>query len=249
MQHPRASLQLSHTYKPQSGLWFILFGLLWLGLFYLPPFTWLWQWLDAAFINFAFHYLTFPPHEAYFSFLALTNWRVFDVVTGLILNAIIWGWIFCAPTGHLRWRRIWRLSCIAILVILTKVGLDQILKYGGWQRLSPTETIAQAPRLSELSPIPTKDRTSSALPSDHAVVIFTIIAAFWRVHWRSIAIGISVLFTPLIFPRMLVGAHWLSDAAVGSIAVVAVGLGLDHLLISSWAGTEVDNAKTPNYQE
>ena len=92
------------------------------------------------------------------------------------------------------------------------------------QRASPTHFFENINRVGELTGINTKDSSRDSFPGDHGMmlIIFAVfMLRYFTVRSFIIALGIFVIF---ILPRIMIGAHWFSDIAVGSLSVVLVGL-------------------------
>lgn len=85
---------------------------------------------------------------------------------------------------------------------------------------SPSIVLSPAYLLTELFPhIPAKDGSSRSFPGDHATVLI-LWAAYLIMNTRCLGSYLAVLLAALmILPRMVGGAHWLSDVAVGGFAV------------------------------
>jgi membrane-associated phospholipid phosphatase len=79
-------------------------------------------------------------------------------------------------------------------------------------------------RVSELTGIPAKDASKDSFPGDHGMMLIIFACFIWRYFGFSrflIATAIVVIFS---LPRIMAGAHWFTDVAVGSMSVVLVGL-------------------------
>ncbi|KGK40994.1 hypothetical protein LH51_18075 [Nitrincola sp. A-D6] len=85
---------------------------------------------------------------------------------------------------------------------------------------SPSMVLSPAYLLTELFPvIPAKDGSSRSFPGDHATVLI-LWAAYLIMNTRCLGSYLAVLLaTLMILPRMVGGAHWFSDVAVGGFAV------------------------------
>ncbi|NNE50965.1 MAG: phosphatase PAP2 family protein [Sulfitobacter sp.] len=88
-------------------------------------------------------------------------------------------------------------------------------------------------RLSLLKPDVLKN--DSSFPSDHAMMFMTIAASVWF-YARGVA---SILFLHAIviicLPRLILGFHWFSDIAAGTVIGVAVAV-LLHRRMVDWIG-------------
>ncbi|MBE8190479.1 MAG: phosphatase PAP2 family protein [Candidatus Thioglobus sp.] len=69
-----------------------------------------------------------------------------------------------------------------------------------------------------------KDSSSESFPGDHATVLLTWLGycLFFRRNRWSWAAAFLVIFFSL--PRLIAGAHWLSDVLVGGLAIALVAL-------------------------
>lgn len=85
---------------------------------------------------------------------------------------------------------------------------------------SPSITLAPAYMLTELFPhIPAKDSAGRSFPGDHATVLL-VWAGYILLNKRSIGSMVAVILAAImILPRLMSGAHWFSDVAVGGFAV------------------------------
>jgi FAD/FMN-containing dehydrogenase/membrane-associated phospholipid phosphatase len=87
-------------------------------------------------------------------------------------------------------------------------------------RLSPTLVHPDAHRISELvSWIPTKDSAYNCFPGHHALVLFICAGVITYYLPRAYAIAAWALTVVFTAPRLVGGAHWLTDDLVGSVAV------------------------------
>jgi membrane-associated phospholipid phosphatase len=88
------------------------------------------------------------------------------------------------------------------------------------ERPSPTWIYPNALRLSELvSRIPTKDLSSDSFPGDHATVLFICAGVATYYLPRAYAAATWAMAIVFMAPRLMGGAHWMTDYLVGSAAV------------------------------
>lgn len=87
---------------------------------------------------------------------------------------------------------------------------------------SPTLTFDNINRVSELTGIPTKGASSDSFPGDHGMILM-IFSCFMLRYFNRTAFAITLLIT-LVFCllRIMIGAHWFTDIAVGSLSAVMV---------------------------
>ena len=118
---------------------------------------------------------------------------------------------------------------LLVLMLIVREFLDFYIEYKDLSRSSPSLQLDSVIRLSELYPnLPLKDSSGSSFPGDHAAVLITWLGYclfFVRNFWSWIATLLVIFFS---LPRLIAGAHWLSDILVGgvSIALIALAFGL-----------------------
>jgi membrane-associated phospholipid phosphatase len=190
-----------------------------------PPFAGLWSWLDHQ----TFYTLngSLAVGKTWQTVIAYANARAFDLVGGTMLVGLMS--LYVVRTERVRKRSGW--SGIATFLVLVAVGraiyFDGVMNgVLGYSRPSPTLVLSQSIRLTELLPgIATKDASPWCFPSDHGYFVLCV-ALFLtgNAGWRLATAGwlVAVLLT---LPRLISGAHWLSDILVGSLmfAVLSVG--------------------------
>ena len=152
--------------------------------------------------------------------VAVTNNRLFDLAVlscmGLILSLLL----ACGRAG----RR--RLVAMGIVMLLGALVINQFGHLLPVSRPSPTLTVADALRVTQLSAIPTKDSSSDSFPGDHALFLM-IFAGFALRHLPRWAGVTALLMVPLFSaPRILSGAHWLTDVYVGALSLTLLCLPL-----------------------
>lgn len=118
---------------------------------------------------------------------------------------------------------------LLVLMLIAREFLDFYIEYQDLSRSSPSLQIDSVIRLSEIYPhLPLKDSSGSSFPGDHAAVLITWLGYclfFVRNFWSWVAVLLVVFFS---LPRLIAGAHWLSDILVGgtSIAFITLAFGL-----------------------
>lgn len=160
-------------------------------------------------------------------FWAAANHRSVDLVSGTICALVVLWWL----RGEAPKEQAWRcavLGALAIPVIITPFiahwVLEQVFLF---ERPSPTMVYEDAIRLTRLVPdLATKDASRYAFPGDHAFVLFSMVLffAYFRA-WKFVAV-FSIVAVVFMLPRLVAGAHWLTDNVMGG-AVPA-------LVITAW---------------
>ena len=197
----------------------ILFNLLGVALFlswFLPANHGGWFTLDSAIFFFFNRHLATDP--AFLHLVAITNNRAFDVISLLAMGLL---YLYFYLKQDAAGRR--RLVITGVVMLLTAVVLNQLGHLLPVKHPSPTLTFDNIYRVSELTGIPTKDASSDSFPGDHGMMLI-IFSCFMLRYFGRRAFAVALLIT-LIFslPRVMIGAHWFTDIAVGSLSVVLVG--------------------------
>lgn len=145
---------------------------------------------------------------------------------------------------------------IAIGVMLTALVIVafQIGKAIPYQRLSATMVHGEAIRLTQLVPwIPARDSSGDTFPGDHAVVLFICAGVITYYLPRAYAIAAWALAAIFIAPRLVAGAHWLTDDFVGSAAIACVVLSCTfatplHRLATDWLEGRIRRIRTRRWK-
>lgn len=118
---------------------------------------------------------------------------------------------------------------IGLAMIITALVLHQLGHLVPVTHVSPSRYFKATPgvvSIAELTQIPTKEYSSDSFPGDHGMLLM-IFAAF-MLHFFDRKGFLQGVLIVLLFstPRILIGAHWFTDVAVGSLSIVLVSLGL-----------------------
>lgn len=200
--------------------WIILFNILGIALFfswYLPPNHGFWFSVDSSIFFFFNEHLA--TNHTFLYLVAYTNNRAFDAVA-LLSMGLLYLSFFVKRDGYGKRRML----ILGVVILFTAVVLNQLGHLLPVQRASPTHFFENINRVGELTGINTKDSSRDSFPGDHGMmlIIFAVfMLRYFTVRSFIIALGIFVIF---ILPRIMIGAHWFSDIAVGSLSVVLVGL-------------------------
>lgn len=198
----------------------LMLNVLGIGLFlswYLPENHGFWLTLDSHIFFYFNRLLVDSP--TFLQLVAITNNRAFDgcalVAMGLLYLSF---YLKATPTE----RR--RLLILGFVMLLTAVVLNQAGHLLPVQHASPTLYFSDVNRVSDLTGIPTKDASSDSFPGDHGMMLMIFAAFMLRYFTRTaFAIGLAIMAI-FSLPRIMIGAHWFTDIAVGSLSVVLVGL-------------------------
>ncbi|MBF5059517.1 phosphatase PAP2 family protein [Candidatus Neptunochlamydia vexilliferae] len=199
--------------------------LVWIS--WLSPYTRpLWDLLDQK----AFNLLNAWIHKSPFwqNFWAFTGHRIMDYIHDLIMLLFFFFSIKWA-SKELKKRKVAELifSTLFIALIIWFLNGPLAPDFLHFRRDSPTIVDKTAFRLSSVIDwIKVKDRSHKSFPGDHATtaILFTCLI-FHLMGKRAGAIA-TVYAIFFCLPRLIAGAHWLTDTLIGSasIAIVATTL-------------------------
>lgn len=162
--------------------------------------------------------------------VAVTNNRLFDLAVLACMGFILSLCFFLSDRTDRR-----RLMAMGIVMLLGALAINQFGHLLPVSRPSPTLTVVDALRVTQLSVIPTKDSSSDSFPGDHALflMIFAGFALRYLPRWAGVT---ALLMVPLFSaPRILSGAHWLTDVYVGALSLTLLCLPL--LLLTGMSDT------------
>ena len=239
---------LNTQWRPKSIIACHVVSLLLLASWLWHPTRELWNALDVA----LFHLLNDPVHGGgwWATIWAIGSMRPVDMGVALVLLLVM-------VTGNLVLpRQQVRPALVAFVVLLLimlpiRVLFTDLVEAMDWQRPSASLVVEGSARLTEMFPAweerwDLKDSASRSFPGDHASVLLlwgvfmTLIAHNWRLLlvWGVVLIG--------ILPRLVAGAHWGSDALVGSSILVLLGLAWGYFTPALYrATTWVERVSAP----
>ncbi|MFH1573306.1 MAG: phosphatase PAP2 family protein [Acidobacteriota bacterium] len=199
-----------------------LSAILLLGSWCYGPTRALWDRLDHAVFSLLNGSLDGP--EWWRTIWAVTNWRPFDLVPALITVGIFVVFICAGRRQHLVQRAAAGLVVALFILLVRKLANLDILEI---DRKSPSRAVDSAIRLAkEFHWIGFKDSSTRSFPGDHSLFLIMLAVFFW--YYGGLAFGLVYCGVTLLFslPRMVVGAHWLTDNLVGAgfIALVSMSI-------------------------
>jgi membrane-associated phospholipid phosphatase len=204
----------------------ILSAMLFASLFW-PVTHVYWESIDVAFFKLVNSTLRERPYWQLF--WALANHKLADWVEDLCVLCFFVAYVRQAHR-NLRKRKVAELLfCVlyigAIIYFINRMLFRENLDI---PRLSPTLVVDDSVRLSEeISWMSIKDDSSKSFPGDHGTTALLFAASFsYLAGWR-LGLLASLYAAFLCMPRLITGAHWLSDVIVGS--------GTITILCLSWA--------------
>lgn len=185
-----------------------------------------WDWADRHF----FTWVNAPLANSHSLrlFFAYANQRLADWIMDLcILGFYSWA-IWKAGKGH-RHRRAAELLFSILWTALTILLINRLFCRDllSLRRASPCHVIESAVLLSDtITAFPIKEFTMKSFPGDHATTAM-LFAMSYAYFVRGKAALLALLFGAfLCLPRLVVGAHWLSDIVVGSGSIALFSLSI-----------------------
>jgi Kdo2-lipid A phosphotransferase len=194
----------------------------------LPPTSLLWDWLDENLFRWLNGSLIDRPLLQLF--WAILCARVLDLPVAAILGLYSMLYLFRTGRRNEVGERMARMAYMG-LFLSGAVYLFHILLFKGFNyyRLSPSFALEAKVWLSQSVDIGLniRDKSRHSFPSDHGVQLYYWTAFFFRFGGRRLGLSALGLTLFLSVPRLVSGAHWMSDGVVGSLFLV--------LIVWSWA--------------
>ncbi|MBI3211986.1 MAG: phosphatase PAP2 family protein [Simkania negevensis] len=193
----------------------------------------LWSWLDTPIRPLwdlidkqAFYILNRWIHTSLFwqNFWALAGHKMMDWIGDLVMITFFYFYIKFSPPS-LKAKRIG--ECLFTLLILASViyvvnetPFADILHMA---RKSPSLTQPDAFRLDRaVEWIKVKDHSKKSFPGDHATTAILFSCMVFYLMGRRLGLLSLVYAIFFSLPRLVVGAHWLTDIALGSCAIAFI---------------------------
>jgi len=148
-------------------------------------------------------------------FWALMNYRMTDVFVLIVMTLflIIPGLVF--KENKVREGLLGFVTLLFFMLIIRE-ALDLFVDLFSWDRSSPSISLDNTHRLSEMYPeLKPKDSSTHSFPGDHAGVLMLWAGycfSFARNKWSWTILVVTLFF---MLPRLVGGGHWLSDDLVG----------------------------------
>ena len=185
---------------------------------YLPVNHGFWFPVDSGIVHFFNEQLV--KSKVILWLVAITNTRAFDGCSLLAMGCLMLSfWLKEDATG----RR--RIILIGLVMLLTAVVINQLAQgLMPVKRSSPSLFFPNIHRVSELLNISTKDASKDSFPGDHGMMLL-IFASFMLRYFGKKAFAVALIIVVVFaFPRVMIGAHWLTDIVVGSLSAVLIGV-------------------------
>ncbi|PWU13165.1 MAG: hypothetical protein C5B45_06545 [Chlamydiae bacterium] len=194
----------------QTLLALLLASLLW------PKAAIYWQKLDIAFFKLINQSLRDRYHWQVF--WACANHKYADWLEDLCILIFFTIWIQKSPSSLRKMRIAQLLFCVlyiaCILFFVNRMLFRDLISL---PRPSPSLVVENSVMLSQEIPwMKIKDVSKTSFPGDHATTALLFAASFSYLAGWHFAIAAWIYAAFLCMPRLITGAHWLSDVVVGS---------------------------------
>ncbi len=184
-----------------------------------PLTTAFWEVIDIAFFKCINGTLRDSPRWQLF--WALANHKLADWVEDICVLGFFIAYVKQGIKG-LRLRRVAELLFCVLYIALIIYCVNKTLfrEHLDIPRLSPTLVVDNSVHLSDhISWLKIKDDSYKSFPGDHGTTALLFAASFtYFAGWR-LGLLASLYAAFLCMPRLITGAHWLSDVLVGSGAI------------------------------
>ena len=199
-------------------LFYNLLGVTLVTTWWMPQFL-VWSSVDDAIFWFFNQFIT-ADYPTWTTLLAALNTRAFDKAMFVLLVVMLYIAMKRDPLGSwFKW------GAIGLVMTVTALILQDIVhNLMTYKHASPTAMLDDVNLLSELTTLPAKDTASSSFPSDHGLMAMIFAAFMWRFADRLLAWSATALVVLVCAPRIMVGAHWVSDVSVGALSIALIAL-------------------------
>ena len=155
-------------------------------------------------------------------FWAILSTRTFDMLSQVTLVLLFIHFIRAGGKAD-----IFRRLSVALFILITGLIFIQLQKHFALPRYSPSLTLTPVLDLNLLVPwLSAKVGAKDTFPSDHGTGMFIITSFLWFFAGRRYGLPAALLTVLFCLPRLVAGAHWLSDILVGSFTVSVMAYAL-----------------------
>ncbi|MCH9612449.1 MAG: Lipid A 1-diphosphate synthase [Chlamydiia bacterium] len=185
---------------------------------FLPPFSHFWAWLDIK--GFLLLNSWIRESDVWQSFWGIGNCPITDWMYDIVMAGFFIHYIF-NEKGKRGYRFAQFFSALilvsCVLMFVNRHLFSTILDI---PRLSPSNVIEGCVRLSqEIHWMHIKDSSGHCYPGDHGTTILLFCSSVHFLAGRKRGLFALFCSIPFLLPRLIVGAHWLTDVIMGSFLI------------------------------
>lgn len=206
----------------KNWLYIILCNIAGIALFlswYLPPGHGFWFAADKSIFYYFNHMVA--ASKPFLYFVAFTNFRAFDAVAFVFMLLIFLHYFRRQDAQGKR-----RMLCMGLAMLISIVLVKLADSRMDIDRLSASayfESIHEPVNfISKMTGWHVKDRSNTSFPGDHGMMLLIFTSFMWRYFGRRALASCLFVFVLFSLPRIMSGAHWFTDVAVGSLSIVLV---------------------------
>lgn len=206
----------------------LLFVALLLSSMLFPPTRFLWDIIDQKLFLFLNSWIATNPISQ--KFWAIVNYKKFDWIHDLVFLCFFITYVKRAPKGEKTYR-IAQILFAVLLAALVITYINKTLLANRWHipRNSPTLYFPESTRLSEkITWFFVKDYSRCSFPADHGTTACLFVGVIHTLMGARAGLFATLYSLFFIAPRLIVGAHWLSDILVGSASIAILTLALGY---------------------
>lgn len=164
---------------------------------------------------------------------AAANHRVFDAAVAGVYAAVFTFYCFHRTERETAARRFGELVALVALLVVARALLGLVLDMIDYRRASPTRVFDSAIYLSEyFEGWKIKDSSGNSYPGDHGFVSIFCVLYFVARAPRRYAVLMVLVASVALLPRLVGGAHWITDIIAGSFVFAVV----------AWVAAELSGA-------
>ena len=161
--------------------------------------------------------------------VAIANIRAIDLGTATIMAIFLLkgGWV--VDRAAVRRVFVGFILLLIWLLLFREILLSPLSHWAGWKLPSPSMAVDGAiSTASHVGPFRVKAGDHTSFPGDHAAVLFAwlgyllLVGNLRRFWWWFVPAALLVLV--MMLPRLIIGAHWLTDNLIGGVAIAALSL-------------------------
>src|SRR5699024_742246 len=177
----------------------------------LPPTAGYWHVVDTWFA-FALNSWVETSHVQQLIW-SVGNMRVFDYVVAVIMLGVLLHYVFKGRFATPSVRGAQAIVVSVMLVVLVAITRDLLFQH--FPHPSPSLVLEPFTRLTETNSLDFKDSSGVSFPGDHATVVSTFVFLLWVLAGWRYGLTAAVIAVVACLPRLVAGAHWLTDDVVG----------------------------------
>lgn len=179
----------------------------------------LWQTVDTALFKALNGMLKDNKMLQYF--WAAINHKTMDLVEDVVF-LLFFAWGIKAAPKEMRWKKATQFLVVILLAgsVIFFINRNLLRHAALFPRESPSLVVSPCVKITEeITWVGLKDETIASFPGDHATTLLLFGFLFSAFVPRKLALCAWAYVLFRILPRLVVGAHWFSDIAVGSVTI------------------------------